>query len=322
MKNTAFKLIIVNYHYIRETAAVRGIYNITPEAFSRQIESIHAAGFHFVSLDDLHTAIREGDCQRLGQKACLITFDDGLRESYELGLSILDSKGIPGAFYVCAATLGKESVLDVHKFHYIQSELSSHDIVNHLSPHLRSRVGKVADAVVKAQYVWDDFSTAKLKYLINFLLNPEERQAVVQSMFDQCVSSESVFAEKLYMTHAQIQDLAKRDFLGGHGNMHIPLAGLSAEALRQEIANSKSALDKVSGGCAESISYPYGGETAISEDVFCESRRQGFVSGMSMIRGLNTEHDLINGGMRLKRFDTNDVYGGKSEAIYRGCFND
>jgi hypothetical protein len=56
--------------------------------------------------------------------------------------------------------------------------------------------------------------------------------------------------------------------------------------------------------------------------VFSESRQQGFVSGMTMIRGLNTEHDLINGGLRLKRFDTNDVFGGKSEAIYRGYFND
>ncbi len=317
----ALKLLVVNFHYIRESAPVRGIYNITPEAFNRQIEAIHANGFRFVSMDDLHVAIREGNSERLGSKACLITFDDGLRESYELGLSILDSKGIPGAFYVSGATIGQKSVLDVHKFHYIQSQLSSDDIVNHLPPHLRSRADEVADEVVKAQYVWDDFSTAKLKYLINFLLNPEEKRALVQAMFDECVSSELLFAEKLYMTRTQIQDLGNRGFLGGHGNMHIPLAGLSAEALRQEIAKSKSALYEVSGECVKSISYPYGGETAISKEVFSESRQQGFVSGMTMIRGLNTEHDLINGGLRLKRFDTNDVFGGKSEATYRGYFN-
>jgi peptidoglycan/xylan/chitin deacetylase (PgdA/CDA1 family) len=108
------KLLIVNYHYIREVLPPRGIYNITPDAFEKQLEAIHHNGFHFISLEDIQIAVREKSAQSLNKKSCLVTFDDGLRESYELGLSILDRKGIPGAFYISSSTIGHGKVLDVH----------------------------------------------------------------------------------------------------------------------------------------------------------------------------------------------------------------
>ena len=61
----------------------------------------------------------------------------------------------------------------------------------------------------------------------------------------------------------------------------------------------------------EAISYPYGGETAVNADVFRCAVEHHYSVGFTMIRGHNSELDLINNPLALKRFDTNDVVGAK-----------
>ena len=45
---------------------------------------------------------------KLPKKSCLITFDDGLKESYENGLPILDDMGIPAAFFIIRRSYASE----------------------------------------------------------------------------------------------------------------------------------------------------------------------------------------------------------------------
>jgi len=316
------KLLIVNYHYIRELLPACGIYNITPSAFEKQLESIHSHGYCFISLENLHHAIRNKDPQSLNAKSCLITFDDGLKESYELGLSILDRKGIPGAFYISSFTLGRNKVLDVHKFHHIQSVMDVNEILSYFPVAFSARLDAVTGEAIKNQYIWDNQETAKVKYLINFLLNAHERAGVVQKLFEACITSEQEFAANLYMTEDEIKDIASRNSLGSHGASHSPLACLPKKEICHEIAESRSALMNFTGVNIEAISYPYGGESAVSDVVFEAAGKNNFISGMTMMRGLNSEIDILSGYLQLKRFDTNDVFGGKSEAMYKDLFHD
>lgn len=317
----ALKLLIVNYHYIRKLPAVRGVYGITPDAFEKQLDAIHDFGFNFVCLEDLHSAIRNKDIAKLHDKSCLITFDDGLRESYELGLSILDRKGIPGAFYISSSSIDRSKVLDVHKLHHIQSVMKNAEIFENLPKHFLSRLKTVDEKVIKNQYIWDELEIAKVKYLINFLLGPTERVDVVQHLFNAITSSEQDFSESLYMTNDQITDIASRNSLGSHGVSHLPLANLSKTELDYEMAESRRILMGLAGRSVDGISYPYGGASAINNDVFDAASKSNYISGMTMMRGLNTEDDVLNSPLQLKRFDTNDVFGGKSENMYKDQFN-
>jgi peptidoglycan/xylan/chitin deacetylase (PgdA/CDA1 family) len=314
------KLLIVNYHYIREQAPVRGIYNVTPEFFSSQLDAIYANGFNFVALEDIHRAMRNRSLAGLPHKACLITFDDGLRESYELGLSIMDRKGIPGAFFLSSMTLDRRVVLDVHKFHYVQAFLSNEDIFKLIPLPMRRRLDTVARAVVAAQYIWDDYETGRLKYLFNFLLGATEKEELIRQLFVRCVEVESDFSASLYMTEEQVCQLSKRGYLGSHGQVHLPLATLSKAQIADEISGSRDAIAAFCGCRVDAISYPYGGESAINDDVIDEAGRNGFTSGVTMIRGINRGMEIIDNPLRLRRFDTNDVFGGKSEHMYKEYF--
>ena len=91
-------LLAVNFHYISETCfEYPGIHPVSPESFERQLDLL-GRDFQFVGLDDLEAHLNRK--RILPVRSCLITFDDGLREQYEIAWSILRRKGIPAAFFV------------------------------------------------------------------------------------------------------------------------------------------------------------------------------------------------------------------------------
>lgn len=313
----ARKLIIVNYHYIRDSEPIRGIYNVTPSFFKNQLNKIFNYGFQFISLEELHKYINKSDISSLNKDLCLITFDDGLKESYDIGFRILKEMGIPAAFYVSSATIETHRVIDVHKLHYILAKLSDEEIIQSFPRCFLDRLESVPTKTITQQYAWDSLNLARIKYLINFLMSAEDRNQIIGALFSYCCSNERQYAQELYMTKEQIKDLSNQNMLGSHGVSHSPLAGLTDLQLKHEMTESCSALNQITGNKIQSITYPYGGESAVSERVFKFAERSGYLSGMTMIRGVNYLSELSADSLMLKRFDTNDVFGGKSEFNFR-----
>ncbi len=93
-------LIVSNYHYIREdfTAKHPSIFGLTPKQFRLQMEELSKAG-SFISQKDL-LKFRN---KKFDKNYILITFDDGLKEQYELAKPILDAMGIPFIFFINTA---------------------------------------------------------------------------------------------------------------------------------------------------------------------------------------------------------------------------
>ena len=164
--------------------------------------------------------------------------------------------------------------------------------------------------------------TGRLKYLFNFLLGVAEKNELIRQMFARCVDVEADFAAGLYMTEAQVGELSRRGYLGSHGRMHLPLATLPLAQIADEVAGSKDAIAAFCGRPVDAISYPYGGDSAINDYVIEEAARNGFVSGVTMIRGMNRGREIIDNPLCLRRFDTNDVFGGKSEHMYKEHFHE
>jgi peptidoglycan/xylan/chitin deacetylase (PgdA/CDA1 family) len=299
-------LLIVNYHYIREDVPKSGIHPVTPIFFKKQLELINKNGYEFVSLADINNVIHTKE-NRLPKKCCLITFDDGLRESYEIGLPILDKMGIPAAFFVISDTIIKDELINVHKLHYLRTKISDMDIQSSL----KNDIKKLDDYVVSTQYPFDNILTGRIKYLLNFI-KPE----LINTMFLKFIETpEQDVAKKLYMSIDQLQDLCNRGYMGTHSKAHKPLAKLPAADMYKDIKESVSCIENHCGNI-ESISYPYGEESAVDETVKQNCEKIGLVSGFTMFRGLNNVEDVIRNPLMIKRFDTNEVFGGKNEGLY------
>ena len=163
-------LLAVGYHYVaeREPAEPRAIFPVTTAALAAQVELL-GQSFELVSRDDLMAAAA-GE-RELPERACVLTFDDGLRCQVELALPVLERVGAPAIFFVPGLPLAERRVLDVHKLHALRERLPDAE--------LRARLPELPEVTAEeaqAHYRYDFPEAAELKFLLNIRLPAAARR--------------------------------------------------------------------------------------------------------------------------------------------------
>ena len=266
-------LLAVMYHYVAEEAphAPRAIFPVTTAQLAGQLEALGRA-FEFVSRDDLLRAV---DAEAaLPARACLVTFDDGLRCQAELALPVLDRLGVPGLFFVSGMPLAEERVLDVHKVHRIREALADEEIL--------AVLGVNAPSAPTGRHVYDDPLAAGVKELLAGR-SSEELDALL------AVGGAEVGLD-LYMAAEDVAELERRGMLGAHGYSHSAV---------EDLARGADVLERVTGSRPRTMSYPYGRPIPGAE---------GFAAAFTTERKLNA--DLAE-PLLLGRLDANDIPGGR-----------
>jgi len=304
-------LIVSNYHYIREDFSAKhpSIFGLTPKQFRLQMEELSKAG-SFISQKDLLNFRNK----KFDKNYILITFDDGLKEQYELAKPILDTLGIPFIFFINTANFAENKVSLVHKIHLVRSRLSSTEILKELSKISLFELTPQEKALAIFHYNYDEEQTALLKYLLNFKMNLSQQQEFINPLFEQLFEEKRLNSE-LYFDEQMLQVLNKEDALGSHSHSHVPLGKISSDELQTELKQSQDFFRLKFGKPAMSISYPYGSLEAsskISEQVDAH----GFKMGFTMERAMNSS--LEEDSFMLSRFDCNDMPLGKNELLKAG----
>lgn len=299
------KLLSVNFHYIRDEIYLNGIYPRSLHQLSAQIDEL-SKYYEFISQNDLIHIIKNKIF--IDKNYCLITFDDGLKEQMS-AFELLNKKGIPAVFYVTTKPIRSNKVVSVHKLHYIRSVMKDEEIFQFINHNINLKTIQYPDNIGKL-YRYDSLQVKKIKYLLNFLLDIDTKDKLIDDLFST-IADESDFAKKLYMSIEDIRSLSDIGYLGTHGDSHLPLATLDECGIEKDIQTSIDFLhNSCNGGQIKSISYPYGGPKAVSEKVINVLGKFGFIFGLTMFRGLNDIKDF-DCPMLLKRVDTNDAPGGK-----------
>ena len=296
-------LLAVNHHYFREKSPPSGIYPINASTLSKRVGHLKNY-FHFGGEESVLSYINQADS---GENYCVFTFDDGLKEQIK-ALHLLDSMGLPAICFVPAKPLINPGLLDVHKLHMIRSVKSDGELRILLDREFSFNAVDWDHEILTTQYRYDSEESRQIKYFLNFVMEPDARRTWVDRTFTSLFGSEAKAAESLYMSREEVQLLAKKGMLGTHTLNHVPLAGLSTKQVRHEIEMSVEVLEEIGGRKVQGISYPYGGKSAISTEVFEAASDCGLMYGFTMERGINTCGQNI-GAMQLKRVDTNDVEG-------------
>jgi len=302
------RLLAVNYHYFRAEKPGSGIYPLSLGEFESQLDEI-ARHYRFVSQQELLEM--HGRDEYPDRNLCLLTFDDGLKEQMDV-FDLLLRKGIPGMFFVSTEALQKQTVLFVHKLHYIRSVMNDEQMYEFLDHHNKISSYALDDHLLQNQYRYDSVMARRIKYFLNFVLDTNERHKLVDDLFNELVVDENKFSTELYMDREDLKRLAAQVMLGSHAHTHRPLATLSDEDARLDMQQSLDFLHQSTGGKAiKMISYPYGGKSAVSEKVAQISHELGFSLGVTMNRGMNSAEDFMR-PLMLNRIDTNDAPGGKN----------
>ncbi|HYO82741.1 MAG TPA: polysaccharide deacetylase family protein, partial [Bryobacteraceae bacterium] len=247
-------LIAANYHYVRPRfdSPHPGVFGVTADGFADQIAALGRAG-EFVGAAEIRAAA--AGVRRLPERAIVITFDDGLREHYEVAWQILRSRSIPAIMFVNTRPIAEQIVCTVHKIHLLRSAMPSSalwQLIESTAQELGIPLDcELDEANMRAQYPFDDETGAKLKYLLNFGLGIADRARLMDACFRTCFgAAEHEVSRNLYLTRQQIRELGSHDAIGTHGHDHVPLALLEHAERENSSGRSVHLLAEWMGGQA------------------------------------------------------------------------
>ena len=295
-------LLAVGYHYVaaEPPAEPRAIFPVTVEGLRTQLELL-GRSYEFVSRDELLAAVA-GDASLPG-RACVVTFDDGLRCQLELALPVLERLGVPAIFFVPGKPLAEGRVLYVHKVHALRERVPDRELL------VLAGGADVPVDLALEHYRYDDPDAAQLKYLLNMWLPLSERERVVGAAFAEVFPDEAAFARELYMSREDVAHLERAyRAVGAHSYAHEPLARLDDEALDQDLAAVAVLLEDVTGPRPRALSYPHGTPSTVDARVARSAAAAGFRVAFTMERALNP---TLEEPLLLGRLDANDAPGGK-----------
>jgi peptidoglycan/xylan/chitin deacetylase (PgdA/CDA1 family) len=296
-------LLAVGYHYIAERAPPadpRAIFPVTTEALAEQVEKL-SRDYELVSRDELVAAV-DGEGV-LPDRACVLTFDDGLRCQFELALPVLEQLGVPAVFFVPGRPLTERRVLEVHKLHALRERLTDDELRARLPPGLP----EVSAEEAQAHYRYDVPEAAALKFLLNIRLPADKRRELVDELFAAEFPDESALAEELYMVAGQVAELEREHHaVGAHSYAHQPLATLPNGELENDVAQVTQLLEELTGARPRAFSYPYGTPAAVDARTAEAVGAAGYAFAFTMRREVN---ETLDAPLLLGRLDTNDIPG-------------
>ena len=223
------------YHDIRDDTkyksrmALKSFLNINQ--FKKQLSYITSNYTPIGTRDLIHHIYKKG-------KFAILTFDDGLRDHYNVCSILLDRK-IKGTFLIPTLPIKNREVMTAHKIQFILSSMPEISAVLEIMKLLKA-------SPVEEDTLWKHYSVSKwesnwwtkeMVFITNFLRMPFNKW-IVDRMFSRFLTKdEKAFAEDLYLSEKQLKEMADAGMeIGAHGYTSKSLE--SVEDQEEEISKS------------------------------------------------------------------------------------
>lgn len=298
-------LAVANFHYIREdfNSQYPSIFGLTPKQFENQLKVLSKHGKFISQAELLETEKFSSEDNLL-----LITFDDGLKEQYELAKPILDKIGIPFVCFVNTSNFSEKKVSLVHKIHLLRSRISPLELAGGISKLHSVHLSEEEKNKAHIHYNYDPGEVARLKYLLNFKIKIGHLKRMIDPLFDEYFDEVEI-ANDLYMDMEQLQSLWDGGCLGSHGHNHDPLGLMRTEEVEKDLKATQHFFASNFGEKASLFSYPYGSYES-SKELSISLKKSGFKAAFTMERAVNK--GILIHPFLLARYDCNDLPGGKA----------
>lgn len=294
--NQPLDLTVMMYHYIRDPGdaaeAGSGIPGMPVQAFEAQLDAL-SRQHTFISWLDLRMALQEN--KPLPTSACLLTFDDGIRDHYINVYRILSGRNLSGLFFVLNR-LADDGLVLAHKIHFLLAKLGLAGfrwaIWEKLNPALRQQFMQ-AEKRYRLKYPLTSMDSRinLLKAVLQRELSAEG-QTLLGDLFETHIGSEHETASKHYLSLEQVREMRVGGMhFGGHSRSHPWFDWIDAEARTGEIGASAAWLQQFEPG-PWAFAYPYGGH---SKDAPSLLKKYGFVAAFTTQAQLRHGHPYFIG---------------------------
>jgi peptidoglycan/xylan/chitin deacetylase (PgdA/CDA1 family) len=251
-------LTVLMYHYVRDAGdaadAGSGIRGMSKQNFCVQVDEL-ARTYEMVSWNDVRDALLEK--KSLPERACLLTFDDGVCDHYWNVFPELARRKISGLFFALARAEDASLPLPF-KLHYLIARLGLEnvrdEIWNQLDESQRA-ISRAAEAQYRVR--WSS-ETDVVKGIFQRDL-ADSIDAMLSEMLERHVGLERALARQLFLSDAQVNEMCAGGMhFGGHSATHPWFDFISPAQRAYEIRASRGWLMRVEQP-PFAFAYPYGG---------------------------------------------------------------
>jgi peptidoglycan/xylan/chitin deacetylase (PgdA/CDA1 family) len=234
------KLFILIYHQVLDQPDFMRPWEIDKRVFNWQMALIGK----FFTVLPLHEALEKMADDTLPPRAVCITFDDGYANNFTNALPILLTNKLPATFFIASGYLNGGRMWNDSVIEGIRT-LSA--------PNLD------LTAIGLGSY---DINTAenKARVAVEIIQSIKHLQPEIRAQYANHIASlPDKMPNDLMMTSDQLVKLhASGMEIGGHTVTHPILATLSADAVKQEVADNKAMLEQLLNTTIRYFAYPNG----------------------------------------------------------------
>ncbi|MBN1341187.1 MAG: polysaccharide deacetylase family protein [Phycisphaerae bacterium] len=247
-----------------------------------------------MALDAFLAALSE---RRLPSRACVLTFDDGFRDNYEVALPVLREFGVPATFFVASGYVAAGRPYEADALH---------DILRLAPPQAQVELDLRPWGGSPLQLSYSEeadrrFGYFKVAGIFKNQIPYTARREVIDYLADRFGVDRGSLALPAMMTPEQVRGLAEAGMtIGSHTEWHISLTADGPEEYARQLAGSRRTLEEMTGQPVGYFSYPFG------DPQFCVSARElvreaGYVAAFM---GAGSAAELRHGPWLVDRLAT------------------
>jgi peptidoglycan/xylan/chitin deacetylase (PgdA/CDA1 family) len=243
-------VIVLNYHRVGSGHASvfdRELWSADAEAFADQIRFCKTQ-FDLITPDDLRGVLASGR-----GRYCLITFDDGYRDNYDVAFPVLKSEGVAATFFIATGFIDAPRLpwWDEIAWMVRMSRRKALELPAWISGPIVFDEPERQQAIRMVLRAYKSLATDSAE---------EYLEAVARATGS---GRYTAAANDLWMNWAMLREMDRAGMtIGGHTISHPVLARSSIEVQRREILGCGARLTEAIGKPMRYFSYPVGGPTA------------------------------------------------------------
>lgn len=234
-------LCIPCYHVVNDNPSshLRNLFPIISlEKFEKDIDFL-GRNFDFISSNELLESL---DKNEVPKNKCLLTFDDGYRECYDVIYPILKSKGIPAIFFITSDFVDNANLSHFNKVSLILDNLNTNITISEV-------VRLLKENNLYSGHVFKDIRKLGFRHLGLI----ENLGKLMEIDFEYYLNK-----NKPYLNKIQIKELHSNGFgIGAHSNNHQRYIELNKD---QQILQTKQSLkfvESITNEPSRFFAFPY-----------------------------------------------------------------
>lgn len=296
MNRPADAAIAVMYHYIRESkeSSPRGIRPLFVFEFERQLDWLEE-NFRIVSPEEFLLIVQDGP-KSTPKAPCLLTFDDGTRDHWEVVAPVLQRRSLSAAFFVLTSPTQNRIMPVTHALHWLLGQPED-QVWAELQEFAEAKLGGV-DALGDREeaarvYDYETGLRGLIKYAVNFALPRDVSEEVIAALAQAQGQPLDQLAAEWFLSEQQIKNLSAAGMeIGIHGSSHLSLSQLGAKGMVEEVTHSFDYLHSLTGKAPTWFCWPFGqhGSGHDTEIVHRECRRLGVQAVVTTEKAFVTAH--------------------------------